>query len=372
MGEDNPTEKYLQAGMGMIPKSNNGSKKAQPTTVVDQVLIQKPIPLSFPIVGIGASAGGLEALDEFLKHLPFDNQLALVVIQHLAPTQPGMMVELLQRFTPMKVLQATDRQAVKPGYIYVIPPGKDLSILRGKLYLFPPSEPHGRRLPIDFFFDSMAQDRGSRAVALIFSGMGSDGLLGAKAIKEKGGMILVQDPASARFDGMPQSIVKEGIADLVAPPAQLAVDLIRLVTGELKPATPEMLTSDHERSSFERICILLRGRTGHDFSLYKKNTIYRRIERRMVIHAIGSISTYARFLQENPQELDLLFKELLIGVTNFFRDPESWNQLAEEVLPGLISSRPEGGVPPILWEGPPAFPAPVHPGWLHQQGAIIE
>ena len=328
----------------MSPKFNHGSKKVRPTKVVDQVPIQKPIPLSFPIVGIGASAGGLEALDEFLKHLPFDNQLGLVVIQHLAPTQPGMMVELLQRSTPMKVLQATDRQAVKPGHIYVIPPGKDLSILRGKLYLFPPSEPHGRRLPIDFFFASMAQDRGSRAIALIFSGMGSDGLRGAKAIKEKGGMILVQDPVSARYDGMPGSVVKEGIADLVAPPAQLAVDLMHLVTGELKLTTPDLLISDHERSSFERICILLRGRTGHDFSLYKKNTVYRRIERRMGIHAIGSISTYARFLQENPQELDLLFKELLIGVTNFFRDPESWNQLAEEVLPGLISSRPEGGV----------------------------
>jgi two-component system CheB/CheR fusion protein len=189
----------------------------------------------------------------------------------------------------------------------------------------------------------MAQDLGNHAVALIFSGMGSDGLRGVKAIKKKGGMVLVQDPASARYDGMPGSVVKEGIADLVAPPAQLAMDLMQFITGELKPTTPELLVSDHERSSFERICILLRGRTGHDFSLYKKNTIYRRIERRIGIHATGSISTYAQFLQENPQELDLLFKELLIGVTNFFRDPESWNQLAEEVLPGLISSRPKGG-----------------------------
>jgi two-component system CheB/CheR fusion protein len=174
--------------------------------------------------------------------------------------------------------------------------------------------------------------------------MGSDGLLGAKAIKENGGQVLVQEPTSAAYDGMPSSVVKEGIADLVAPPAQLAVDLMHLVSGELKLTSPEPLISEQERSSFERICILLRGRTGYDFSLYKKSTMYRRIERRMGIHAIGSISDYAPFLQGNPQELDLLFKELLIGVTSFFRDPEAWEQLAGEVLPGLISSRPEGGV----------------------------
>jgi two-component system CheB/CheR fusion protein len=220
----------------------------------------------------------------------------------------------------------------------------DLSILKGRLFLFPPTGPHGRRLPIDFFFESLAQDLGSRAVVMIFSGMGSDGLSGAKAVKDKGGLVLVQDPVSAKYDGMPGSIVKEGIADLVAPPAQLAADLIRLLSGELKAVTKEPVASEQDRSSFERICILLRGRTGHDFSHYKKSTIYRRIERRMSIHAIGSISTYARFLQENPQESELLFKEMLIGVTSFFRDPESWKQLAEEVIPTLIASCPEGGV----------------------------
>jgi two-component system CheB/CheR fusion protein len=327
----------------MRPKSISGEKKAQPARVAGLVPIQND-PQSFPIVGIGASAGGLEALDEFLKHLPADNPLALVVIQHLAPTQPGMMVELLQRSTQRKVLQALDRQAVKPGHIYVIPPGMDLSILRGKLFLFPPSEPHGRRLPIDFFFQSLAQDRTVGAVGIIFSGMGSDGLRGAKAIKENGGIVLAQEPASARYDGMPGSVVKEGLADLVAAPAQLAVDLIRLLDGHLKRPHQEPFISEQERSSFERICILLRGRTGHDFSLYKKSTIYRRIERRMGIHAIDSISAYVRFLEGNPPESDILFKELLIGVTSFFRDPESWKQLAEEVLPALIASRPEGGV----------------------------
>ena len=327
----------------MSPKPKPGTKKSRPAKAADTPHLQIEASQSFPIVGIGASAGGLEALDEFLKHLPSNCQLALVVIQHLAPTLPGMMVELLQRSTTMKVVQASEQLIIKPGNIYVIPPGKDLSMLRGKLVLFPPAEPHGQRLPINFFFEAMAQDLGARATALILSGMGSDGTLGAKAIREKGGLVLVQDPASAKYDGMPGSIVREGLAQLIAAPAQLAVDLIRLLSGELKPPMKEPLASEKDRSSFDRICILLRGRTSHDFSLYKKSTIYRRIERRMGIHAIDSISTYAKFLQENPQELDLLFKELLIGVTNFFRDPESWEQLAKEVLPELITSRPEGG-----------------------------
>src|SRR5664279_5628902 len=190
----------------MRPKSISGVKKAKPAKVGGLLPLQNG-PLSFPIVGIGASAGGLEALDEFLKHLPADSPLALVVIQHLAPTLPGMMVELLQRSTQMKVLQAKDRQAVKPGHIYVIPPGMDLSILRGKLFLFPPSEPHGRRLPIDFFFHSLAKDRATQAIGMIFSGMGSDGLQGSKAIKGNGGIVLAQDPATARYDGMPGSVV---------------------------------------------------------------------------------------------------------------------------------------------------------------------
>ena len=222
-----------------MPKTNYEKKETQPAKVAD-FLSNRKAPESFPIIGIGASAGGLEALDAFLKNLPLGNHLALVVIQHLAPTLPGMMVELLQRSTPMEVLQAVDRQVVKPGHIYVIPPGKDLSILRGKLYLFPPSEPRGRRLPIDFFFQSLAQDLTSRAIGLILSGMGSDGLLGAKAIKGNGGQVLVQEPTSAAYDGMPNSVIRAGIADRVATPAQLAVDLMNLVSGELKPASSEL------------------------------------------------------------------------------------------------------------------------------------
>lgn len=168
----------------MKRKAAAGSRKGRPA--------QAQATPGFPIVGIGASAGGLEALDEFLKHLPAELAVALVVVQHLDPSRPGMMVELLQRSTTMKVLQASDRQAVKPGHVYVIPPGSDLSILRGSLYLFPPVEPHGRRLPIDFFFQALAQDRGGRAIGIVLSGMGSDGTVGSKAIKVAGGLVLAQ------------------------------------------------------------------------------------------------------------------------------------------------------------------------------------
>ena len=315
------------------PPAGGGGPRAATSAAVDP----------FAIIGIGASAGGLEALDEFLKHLPQDCRMALVVIQHLDPTRPGMMVDLLQRATSMKVVQAEDRQTIKPSHIYVIPPGQNLSILQGRLFLFTPLEPRGQRLPINFFFQALAQDRRHLAIGVILSGMGSDGLQGAKTIKEQGGLILVQDPATARSDGMPGSAVRAGIADLIAAPAILAAELARFLGGRLKLPLQETRVTEEERSSFEKICVLLRARSGHDFSLYKKSTIYRRIERRMGIHAIDAIAAYVRFLQENPQELDLLFKELLIGVTSFFRDPEAWHQLVEEILPALIASQPEGG-----------------------------
>ncbi len=296
----------------------------------------------FPIVGIGASAGGLEALDEFLQHLPPDPGMAFVVIQHLDPTRPGMLPELLQRTTPLKVIQASDRLKLKPNHVYVIPPNKDMSLLQGTLFLFDPAEPAGRRLPINFFFKALAEDRRESAVGIILSGMGSDGTQGLRAIKERGGLVLVEDPASARFDSMPRSAIHEGVADLVAPPAKLAAGIKQLVEKALHRALPEQLMTHRDRSAFDKICILLRTRTGHDFSLYKKSTVYRRIERRIGVHALGSISDYVRYLLENKQEAEFLFKEMLIGVTNFFRDAEAWRQLREEILPNLLAARPEG------------------------------
>jgi chemotaxis methyl-accepting protein methylase len=294
---------------------------------------------AFPIVGIGASAGGLEALEIFLGKVPEGSGMAFVIIQHLDPTHKGMLVELLQRDTAMQVIQVKDRTRVKPDCVYVIPPNRDMSILHGVLHLLAPVAPRGRRLPIDFFFRSLADDRQDQSIGVILSGMGSDGTLGLRAIKEKAGGVFVQEPASAKFDSMPRSAVDAGLADIVAPVEELPGKIIAFLQHAPLIARPRLAQEDKAESGLEKVVILLRAQTGHDFSLYKKTTVYRRIERRMGIHQIDKIATYVRFLQENPQELELLFKELLIGVTNFFRDPEAWEQLKNKVIPALLAGR---------------------------------
>jgi len=297
----------------------------------------------FPIVGIGASAGGLEALEQFLRHVPQGSGIAFVIIQHLDPTHKGIMPELLQRATTMEVFQVRDRLKVKPDCVYVIPPNKDMSILHGVLHLFEPTAPRGLRLPIDFFLRSLAEDRQERSIGVILSGMGSDGTMGLRAIKEKAGLALAQEPASAKFDSMPRSAIEAGLADLVAPAEELAGKIIEYLRHALTIAKIDRPLEEKDQSALEKVLILLRARTGHDFSLYKKNTIYRRIERRMGIHQIDRIAVYVRYLQENSQEVELLFKELLIGVTSFFRDPAAWEQLREEAFSELLADRQAGG-----------------------------
>lgn len=299
---------------------------------------------SFPIIGIGASAGGLEALELFLGNVPAGSGMAFVVVQHLDPTHEGILAELLQRTTAMKVAQATDRTAVKPDCVYVIPPNKDMSILHGVLHLLEPAAPRGQRLPIDFFLRSLADDRQERSIGVILSGMGSDGTMGLRAIKGKAGLGLVQEPATAKFDSMPRSVIEAGLADIVAPAEELPGKIIDILRHALIISAPQHPLENKEQSALEKVMILLRSKTGQDFSLYKKNTIYRRIERRMNIHQIDRIAGYVRYLQENPQEVELLFKELLIGVTNFFRDPLSWEQLRDKALPLLMAGRPAGGL----------------------------
>jgi len=297
----------------------------------------------FPIVGIGASAGGLEALEQFFSGVPAQSGMAFVVVQHLDPSRKGMLPELLQRVTPMPVKAAGNRVAVRPNCVYVIPPNKDLSLRNGVLHLSEPAATHGLRLPIDFFFHTLAADCHERAVGVILSGMGSDGTLGLHAIKAQGGLALVQEPTSAKFDSMPRSAIDAGLADFVAP----ARDLPGLVAGDVSHTShmahsPPLTETTGRVSAFRQICAILLARTNHDFSLYKKSTVYRRIERRMSIHQLAHIGDYAAYLNENFQEVDLLFKELLIGVTNFFRDPAAWDFLQREVLPALIRSCPPG------------------------------
>jgi two-component system CheB/CheR fusion protein len=318
------------------PKANNPVPEETPSPPAEAA--REPSH-PFPIVGIGASAGGLEALELFLANVPENSGMAFVIVQHLDPTHKGIMVELLQRGTPMPVVQVKDRTRVKPDCVYVIPPNKDMSILHGVLHLLDPVAPRGLRLPIDFFFRALADDQQEHSIGVILSGMGSDGTLGLRAIKEKGGVVFVQEPASAKFDGMPRSAIDAGLADVIAPvealPGKISAYLLHvpLIT---KPGRPDQYAA---QSALEKVVILLRGQTGHDFSLYKKTTVYRRIERRMGLHQITKIANYVRFLQENPQEVELLFRELLIGVTSFFRDPEAWEQLKVEVLPALLAGR---------------------------------
>lgn len=296
---------------------------------------------NFPIVGIGASAGGLEALEQFFDNMPIDTGMAFVVVTHLNPNHVGMMPELLQRITKMKVIQAADNIKVKPNGIYVIPPNKSLSILSGTLHLFDPVESRGFRLPIDIFLRSLALDRKDMAIGVILSGMGSDGSLGVKAIKENNGIVLVQEPSSAKFDAMPRNAIEAVNVDIVAP----ANELPEKLTAYNKFIPNENPLSEKEsriKSNLDKIIILLKTQSGNDFSLYKKNTLFRRIERRKGVHQIDNIQTYVRFLQENPKEVEILFKELLIGVTSFFRDPIVWEKLKYEILPGIFNDLPDG------------------------------
>jgi two-component system CheB/CheR fusion protein len=322
-------------------------RKSRPSRQATPAVVPaRPPGRDFPIVAIGASAGGLEALEQFLGHVPPASGMAFVVIQHLDPDRKDMLSELLQRATPMPVMPARNRLKVRPDTVYVIPPNTDISILHGSLYLLDPVAPRGLRLPIDFFFHALAEDRRELAIGVILSGMGCDGTLGLRSIKEAGGLALVQEPASARYDSMPRSAIGAGLADIVARADELPLRIADTLR-HLRPVRlgqPPAGESAEQKSAFDKVCILLRARTGHDFSLYKKTTVYRRVERRMAIHQIERIGDYVRHLRENPQEIDLLFRELLIGVTSFFRDPATWDYLQQQVLPELLADRPESGM----------------------------
>ncbi len=306
------------------------------------VSLERPPPM-FPIVGIGTSAGGLEALELFLSHVPKECGMAFAVVQHLSPNHVGNLPELLQRSTIMKVQQVNGSTKVQPDHVYVIPPNKDMSIKNRTLSLHDPVTKHGLRLPIDIFLRSLAEDCTEQSIGVILSGMGSDGTLGLCAIKEQGGLTLVQEPVSAKFDSMPKNVIDAGFADIVARAEELPARIIDFLGCAAPRWKSEESQRDKEQSSFEKITTLLKAKTRHDFSLYKPTSVYRRIERRMGIHKVASIADYARFLQKNAQEVDLLFKELLIGVTSFFRDSTMWEELKTEALPKILAAYPEGG-----------------------------
>lgn len=296
------------------------------------------------IVGIGASAGGLQALEEFLGATPSDSGMAYIVVQHLDPTQPALLAELLQRITEMPVHEAVQDMQIAADTVYVIPPNSELSVDGNALRLDQPLEPRGLRLPVNVLFSSLASTRGEQSIAVILSGMGSDGTLGVQAVKAAGGLVAVQEPATAQFDSMPRSAIAAGCADIVASSAELPGRILAVATRSLpalrgKPVEP---LSGADLAPFEQIIDLLRLRTRHDFALYKTSTLQRRIERRMAIHDIATVKGYAEYLAHNAQETDLLFKELLIGVTSFFRDAPVWDHLSKHTVPELLQRQTDG------------------------------
>jgi len=296
---------------------------------------------TFPVVGIGASAGGLEALDELFREMPLDTGMAFVVVTHQHPGHPSLLPELLGKITRLPVVQISDGLKTQPDHVYVSAPGGSLAILGGILHRMEAEKTEAPHLPIDSFFRSLAEDQQEKAICIVLSGTGTDGTLGLRAVKGEWGMAMVQQVESAKYAGMPGSAIATGLADFVLPPADMPRQLVAYARG-LHFATP--LGEDGPAGSavpMQKIFVLLRNRTGHDFSSYKSSTIHRRIERRMNLHQLKKLSEYVEFLHENPHETDILFKELLISVTNFFRDPEAFGVLSAEVLPGMMQSRPE-------------------------------
>ena len=309
---------------------------------VDAVAPLAPAP--FPVVGIGASAGGLAAFEAFFSAMPADSGVAFILVQHLAPDHKSMLVELIARHTRMQVFEVEDGMVVQPNCIYVIAPNFDMAFINGALQLLPPGAPRGHRCPVDFFFRSLAQDHHARAIGIVLSGTGSDGAQGIRAIKGEGGMAMAQNSESTQYDGMPRSAVATGLVDFVLAPAEMPAQLMAYInhaftdhaSAALSQSTAPVLRVD---DTLKKIFVLLRAQTGHDFSGYKVNTIHRRVERRMAVNQIVQKDDYILYLRKNPTEVDALFRDLLIGVTSFFRDPDAFRALEDEAIVRLLSNK---------------------------------
>jgi two-component system, chemotaxis family, CheB/CheR fusion protein len=300
---------------------------------------------SFPVVALGASAGGLEALQQFFSAVPPDSGMAYVVVTHQHPGRVSLLPELLAKHAALEVLSAEDGMRVKRDHAYVAPPGATLAI-EGGVFCVKPQDPGETSLPIDHFFRALAHDQGEHAIAIVLSGTASDGVIGIGEIKSAGGMVLAQDSSSARYRGMPESAAATHLVDAILPPEAMPELMLRYVRG--RHQTPEPASAGEASGALNGLLVVLRSRTGHDFALYKKSTLRRRIERRMNVHGITSLRDYLRFVQETPQEVDALFKELLISVTNFFRDADAYEALRAELVKA-IPKRAEPESPFRAW-----------------------
>jgi len=290
---------------------------------------------SLTIVGLGASAGGLDAFQQLFRALPADTGAGFVVIQHLAAGRPSMLAEILARATPMAVAEVQDEPRVEANRVYVIPPDRDMTVVGGRLRLRPRRKEGAVYRPIDQFFRSLAADCRHNAIGVVLSGTGTDGTLGLQEIKAEGGITFAQD-ATAQHDGMPRSAIAAGCVDFVMPPDAIAAEIVRVI----QYATPEQAPEgDEARAAIASILETLRTGAGVDFSGYKGSTLHRRITRRMVLHKLDGLSHYARLLAKTPAELEALYQDILISVTSFFRNPELFASLKSNVFPRLVQER---------------------------------
>jgi two-component system CheB/CheR fusion protein len=324
------------------PSAKAPDETPQPTQIEVPTL---PYSGKFPIIGIGASAGGLAAFESFFSTMPPDSQpgMAFVLVQHLARDHKSILSELIRRYTRMEVFEVEDGMVVQPNCAYIIPPNRDMELIEGRLNLLEQTLARGVRLPIDFFFRSLAQDQHEHAICIVLSGTGSDGTLGVRAVKGEGGMVMVQTPETTEYDGMPRGAIATGMVDFVVPPHEMPAKLLAYVAHAFGPshlaaAPPAPGTADN----FDKIFFLLRAHTGHDFSLYKRTTIRRRVERRMAVHQIDQLQAYIRYLELTPVEVEALFRDILIGVTNFFRDTEIFDEIQKQVIPRLFAGKSAG------------------------------
>ncbi|MCR4319673.1 MAG: PAS domain S-box protein [Candidatus Brocadiaceae bacterium] len=326
---------------GRKKRARKAAKPEQSTAQSDQVLpITAKEEMGFFVVGMGASAGGLEAFEQFFSHMPPDNGMAFVLIQHILPGYKSIMVDILKTHTSMKVLQIEDGMPVEPNCVYIKPSNKDATISNRILHLAESPISQGFKHPIDFFFQSLAKDQAEKAICIILSGAGTDGALGLKAIKDAGGMTMVQEEKSAEFGGMPASAIATGLVDYALPAEKMPEKLIEYVTYHYNIWSQKSTTLASKNSHYlGKIFALLQSKTGHNFTHYKHAAIYRRIEKRMAVNQIDTLADYVVHLQQNPPEVDALFKELLIGVTSFFRDAKLYEALKKKVIPLLFESK---------------------------------
>ena len=309
-----------------------------------------PQSVAFAVVGIGASAGGLEAASHLLAQLPGNTGMAFVFIQHLDPKHESNLGRILAKATSIPVQEATDGLAVQPNNVYVIPRNTTMTIAGGVLQLKPRGEARGPHLPVDAFFKSLAADRQTGAIGVVLSGTGSDGTLGLEDIKAAGGITFAQDEESAKYAGMPQSAARSGCVDVVLPPEAIARELARIGQHPYVTTSPavEHGPQDGDEASFHKILTLLRKSFGVDFSAYRDTTIRRRIMRRMVLHIKEDLADYARTLEKEGPELEALYQDILIRVTSFFREPETFEALKQRVFPEILKNKPSDA-PIRIW-----------------------